>query len=289
MHKSLQFFKSLFFLLYVFILFYLLLKREYITTLLDIPSIIIPSITFVGFLFIGIRYIHNKLEIHKTEYEFTSVVNHVFRTPITSILWSAKEIEKDITINERLEYLRNINTGANKVLDILEIFAGIKDLNNSVGYKFEATSIRVLIEETLAKYRNEITKKSITFQIPTFKDIPLLTIDLKKIKFVIDAIIENTIFYTKENGKILIDAIADKHKLTIYISDNGMGLDSTEKRRIFSKFYRSHRAVVMNPDGMGLKLYLSKIIIKRHNGKIYAKSKGIEEGTTFILELPFHR
>jgi signal transduction histidine kinase len=49
------------------------------------------------------------------------------------------------------------------------------------------------------------------------------------------------------------------------------------------------RAVLMNPDGMGLKLYLSKQVIARHKGRIYAKSKGVNRGTTFFVELPLKK
>ena len=105
----------------------------------------------------------------------------------------------------------------------------------------------------------------------------------------IDTIVENAIFYTKQDGKILIDCISNSQKLILYISDTGIGLELIDKLRIFSKFYRSPKAKLMNTDGMGLRLYLSRQIIKRHNGKIYAKSNGVNEGTTFFVEIPFRK
>lgn len=287
MQKFIKFLKNLLFLIYFFSLFYLTLKNTEISELLNISNYIIPVIVFVALFFIGMRHVRLKSQIHQTEYEFTSIVSHVFRTPITNILWTAKEIEKDITINERASYLQNIAISANKVLDILDIFSGIKDIRSTVGYKFEATSIRDIVEKSMAKYKEAIAKKNITFQVSTFKDIPLLTLDTKKISFVIESLIENAIWYSPDNGKVLIDSIAYKDKLNIYISDNGIGLDLKDKYKIFSKFYRGKRAASLYPDGTGLRLYLSKIIIKRHHGKIYAKSKGIDKGTTLIIELPF--
>jgi len=62
-----------------------------------------------------------------------------------------------------------------------------------------------------------------------------------------------------------------------------------EQLSMFKRFYRSKRAVLMNPDGMGLKLYLSKQIIKRHRGTIYATSPGVDKGTKFSIELPFSK
>jgi two-component system sensor histidine kinase VicK len=114
-------------------------------------------------------------------------------------------------------------------------------------------------------------------------------VDLNKISFVIDTIIENAIYYTKQDGKILIDCITNPKKLTLFISDTGIGLSFINKIMIFSKFYRSKQAKLMNTDGMGLRLYLSRQIIKQHHGKIYSKSNGLNEGTTFFVELPFRK
>ena len=279
---------NILFIIYFFSLYYLLLKSEYINNMLGLPTYVIPILTFLVFVFISKNYVKLNLNKHKSEYEFTSIVNHVFRTPITSILWSTKEIEKDITINERLSYLQNITTSANKVLDILDIFAGIQDIRSTVGYKFEATSVRDMVEKAMVKYKEEISKKNITFQVSTFKDVPLITLDTKKIGFVIESVIENAIIYSQTGGKVIIDCISDKGKLSIYVADSGIGLDTKDKYKIFSKFYRGKRAASLYPDGTGLRLYLAKIILKRHSGKIYAKSKGVDKGTTIIIELPYH-
>ena len=100
---------------------------------------------------------------------------------------------------------------------------------------------------------------------------------------------ENAIIYTKKDGQITIDCISNSNKLTLFISDTGIGLGFLDKMMIFSKFYRSIQAKLMNTDGMGLRLYLSKEIIKRHNGKIYVKSKGLNKGSTFYIEIPFNK
>ena len=96
-------------------------------------------------------------------------------------------------------------------------------------------------------------------------------------------------FFSKD-GKILMDCIVQKNgKLLFYITDTGMGLTFYDKMRIFSKFFRSKKAVLAYPDGTGLRLYLSKQIIKLHGGKIYAKSEGENKGSAFFIELPLSR
>jgi signal transduction histidine kinase len=226
---------------------------------------------------------------NRLETEIISIVNHAFRTPLTNIMWNSKELEKNLPQNEKFLYLQNLNNSANKILNVIDVLTGIKNVKNTSGYFFEAISIREIVEKSIKKYSDKITKKNLTFQVSVFKDIPLLTLDLKKISFVIDTIIENAISYTKKDGKILIDCISNNKKLILYISDTGIGLGVLDKLMIFSKFYRNKRAKLMNTDGMGLKLYLSRQIIKRHKGEIYARSNGIDEGTTFFIELPFRK
>jgi signal transduction histidine kinase len=273
--------------LYIVVIFYFYLNREQINLSHNLSNWIIPSIFFISIIYICYKYIFFKIKEDKLEQEIISIINHTFRTPLASIIWYVKELEGNIPQNEKYLYLQNLNNSANKILNIVDILAGIKDVKNTSGYSFQAISIREIVESSIKKYRDIVTKKNITFQMSAFKDMPLLTVDLKKISFVIDTIIENSISYTKKDGKILIDCINDSNKLTFFISDTGIGLSLKDKMLIFSKFYRGKKAGLINTDGMGLRLYLSREIIKRHHGKIYAKSNGKDEGSTFFIDLPF--
>lgn len=289
MSKILKPIKIILSILYIILIFFLIFKKEQITLSYNLPAWIIPSVFFVSILYICYQYIIFTIKEGKLEEEMISIINHTFRTPLTSMLWYIKELERNLPQNERLLYLQNLNNGTNKILSVVDVLVGIKNVMNTSGYFFEAISMREIVEKSMKKYRDKINKKNITFQVSLFKDTPLLTMDLNKISFVIDTIIENAISYTKQDGKILIDCITNPKKLTLFISDTGIGLGLMDKIMIFSKFYRSKQAKLMNTDGMGLRLYLSKQIIKRHHGKIYAKSNGLNEGTTFFIELPFRK
>lgn len=289
MEKFLRIIKSMFWGFYVLGLFYLALYKTEITSLLDLPNMFITILTFLGVIFLIARHISLHMKVRQNEYEFNSIVNHTFRTPLTSVLWFAKEMEKDIPQNERITYLQKINNAVSKVLDLVDLIVGIKDINDTKSYDFKATSLRSIIENVMSKYREAINKKNLDFQISSFKDIPLLTMDLKKITFVIETLVENAVLYTPTNGKVLIDAVLGKNKITIFIADSGIGLSWFERGKMFSKFFRTRKSTLMNPDGVGLKLYLSEKIVARHKGKLYAKSKGHDKGATFFIELPFSR
>lgn len=240
-------------------------------------------------LFIIYKFIKSYIDNHKVEKDFISVVNHAFRTPLTRIVWITKELEGDIPANEKMLHLQGIKNATDKILGMIDTIVGIRNINDRASYDFKSVSIREILEGAIFKNREMITSKNIAFNISPLKDIPSLTVDLKKISFVIEEIIENAIYYTPNAGTISIEATLNSASLFLYISDTGMGLDFKDKLGIFLKFYRNPRAKKINTDGIGLSLYLSKQIIKRHGGSIKAISKGINKGTTFIIELPFHK
>lgn len=287
--KTLKYLKIFFWLIYLLVISFLILKSNYLISTYNLPKSFFPTFYLINFLFIFYKYVVSKIKKENNEKNLLLIINHTFRTPLTNIIWIINELEKNISQNEKINYLQKMNNSASKVISILDIVAGINNIKNTSNYYFEAVSIREIIEESIKKNREAVNKKRITFQVSIFRSMPLLTIDLKKISFVIDTIIENAIAYTKQEGKIIIDCSSDNEKIKILISDTGIGLNFVDKIMIFSKFYRSQKAKRMNTDGVGLRLYLSKLIIKKHQGKIYFRSNGKDEGTTFFIELPFLR
>jgi signal transduction histidine kinase len=284
-----QLVKIFFIILFLFAIFYLALRHEYLTALFNLPIWFIPLVIFIIILYIGYSYLDLYSNKNQIEHEFTTIVNHTFRTPLTRINWISKELEKDLSQNERLTFLQNLNNATSRLIEIVDLIAGIKSIDDKTGYIFQATSLRDIVEKSIVKYREEINKKGLTFQVPTFKDIPMLTADLKKITFVIDSIIENAIIYTLPNSQVSIDCVSNKNKLILSVKDEGPGLTFHDKMRIFSRFFRAKNAILSHPDGMGIRLSLSRQIIARHHGKIYAESKGKNKGTTFFIKLPFRR
>ncbi len=71
----------------------------------------------------------------------------------------------------------------------------------------------------------------------------------------------------------------------IEVKDTGIGISKEETPRIFTKFFRSSRALLHHTDGTGLGLYVSKNIIEQHGGKIWFESVE-NKGTTFFISLP---
>jgi len=235
-----------------------------------------------------IYFLRREFHRNLTEKSFISIVNHTFRTPLTRIKWMSESLTQDISRKEQLDIANNLSNSTNRLLEIVDILAGIKDVYSSATYELKAVSLREMLEEAVKKYSSTLNERKLTLLMPTMHDMPLLSVDTKKISLVINAVIENAIWYSKDGGIIKIAAELKKGELILSIEDDGIGLSWKDRMNLFKRFYRGESAKKMNTDGMGLGLYISKEIIRRHHGRIYAKSKGKNKGTIFYISLPIH-
>ena len=70
------------------------------------------------------------------------------------------------------------------------------------------------------------------------------------------------------------------------IQDNGIGVSKEDASEIFSKFFRTKRAMLVDTEGMGIDLFVAKNIIERHRGTISVSSEGEDKGSIFRVTLP---
>jgi signal transduction histidine kinase len=120
-------------------------------------------------------------------------------------------------------------------------------------------------------------------------DEPILcSIDISLFEMLLMNILTNAIRYNNsETPCIDIEFEKKNKKLLISFSDNGIGLDKADIKKIFKKFYQVGKADNMSARGSGIGLNIVQNIAKIHKGKITAKSSGKGKGTAFILALPF--
>lgn len=116
-------------------------------------------------------------------------------------------------------------------------------------------------------------------------DCVTVSADRDKIGQVITNLISNAVKYSPR-GK-LVEVICSRigNEAQLSIRDEGMGIRTDDKSRLFDRFYRVETSHTQNISGFGIGLYLSAEIIRRHNGKIWVESeKGV--GSTFFFSLP---
>ena len=118
------------------------------------------------------------------------------------------------------------------------------------------------------------------------KDTSLVNIDKLRIREVLENLITNSMKFMDNKKELTFDAITDEKFLTIKIKDTGIGISKKHIKKIFEEFYKADPSRHAHSSGLGLSI--CKRIIKKHGGKIWAESWGIEKGSTFYFTLPIY-
>ncbi|MEW5870847.1 MAG: ATP-binding protein [Chloroflexota bacterium] len=118
-------------------------------------------------------------------------------------------------------------------------------------------------------------------------DTPLACqIDVARIRQLIQNLLGNALRYTPEGGEVLVVLRQSGQQALLTVHDTGMGIAAENLPRVFDRFYRADEARSRELPGTGLGLAIAQAIVQSHGGQILVDSAGLNQGSSFIVELP---
>jgi two-component system phosphate regulon sensor histidine kinase PhoR len=219
--------------------------------------------------------------------DFVANVSHEMKTPLASLIGYFETLldHPTIPLNQRELYLRRSLVQAKKMQALVVDLLQISDLEQGKEIHFVPFSINKLVEETISNYHHKLNKKKQTLEMNLSKSDILVEGDPKGIGIVIDNLLQNAISYTPEEGKIkLYTSDLENEKISVFVKDNGVGIDVKYIDRIFQRFYRVNESRNIHQTGTGLGLSIVKHIIEAHGEHVGVDSKP-GEGSTFWFTL----
>lgn len=280
------FFSSLAILALLFLNFYSHVISTYIPFATPLYIFVFSVLSSVA---LGVYFFNREHDFQVLKYEFVNIVTHKFRTPLTYVTWSVENLKKNQTQEERLESVRQIENAAARLIEMTDILINMAQISEGYAYVFRAESFREIVEKILVEYAPKLREKDIKFNIVMAQDLPLISVDVKRMELVVRVLLENALHYTPKGGMIeIIVKLKGRSAIQFSIADSGIGLSSYERRHIFNVFYRSRAATAADTEGMGVGLFIAKNIVQRHGGHIDVKSAGANKGTVFTFDLPLH-
>ncbi|MDX1949743.1 MAG: HAMP domain-containing sensor histidine kinase [Rickettsiales bacterium] len=228
------------------------------------------------------------IKANNAKSEFLANMSHELRTPMHAIIsYSQMGIDKaeNIEPSKLLKYFNNINTSANRLLNLVN---SLLDLSKLESGKVNLYLDKILISEIADEVLNELESliKSKAIKIKTnYSEIPKIFLDREKIFRVIMNIISNAVKYSSNGTEIEINIYSNAENLFFSVIDNGQGIPENELEYIFDKFAQSSNTKT-GAGGTGLGLAICSEIIKLHNGKIWAENRSDTKGAIFTFTLP---
>jgi signal transduction histidine kinase len=240
------------------------------------------------------KNVNQLLERDKAQTELAANLLHDLRSPLTSLITYV-----ELLLNETFG---NLNAGQKNFLEkamiigdqVFDMLEEINEVFKNDQYTFllkkEDFSLSQLIDEMLLKIWIQADAKNIQIKKDISKNLPAIYGDPFQIQRVFINLLGNSIKYCPDNSKITIKIKSPPKiakSIEIEIMDNGGGIPETKLRKIFNKHYRMEQIQKIK-EGQGLGLYISKLVIKAHKGKIWATNNK-NGGLSFSFTLPISK
>lgn len=222
----------------------------------------------------------------KCFYILLSTATHDFCTPLNGLNGLLEILTPKLT---EMSCQAELKLAHNCIKRILFYLQGLRFLNNIVANNFHIleneVNVRRAVGETVQLLDYSIKAKKLVVE-EMYNAIPeKLLIDKDKYQQILINILENAIKYSLEGAiKIRVKYNYSKEALSTSVEDNGIGIDEEDAKDLFKLFRRNHSTDALNPQGLGLGLYLAKKISKRLGGHIKVESKK-GAGTKFTFHI----
>jgi signal transduction histidine kinase len=231
--------------------------------------------------------------LEKLRQEFTAMMVHELRAPLTAVRWSSEALLKNLSgAKAQLEAAKvrdsvstidiaatNMLELVNDLLDVAKIEAGKFDLN------LQEYDIVSIINEQVKAFQPQAEAKHLVITITA---PPRLSVkcDRVRISQVLGNLFSNSIKYT-DSGQISVNVTPEpkSKRVVIAVKDSGIGVSRDDLSVLFSKF-KQLKSFDSSRKGTGLGLVVSKGIVEAHGGQIWAESAGENLGSTFSFSLP---
>jgi signal transduction histidine kinase/CheY-like chemotaxis protein len=216
---------------------------------------------------------------------FLANVSHEVRTPMNGVLGMADLLARTRLTEEQREYVETINEAAglqltllNDLLDSAKIEAGKLTLENI------AFSPEALCAELHRAFRISARRKGLQLELRIGQTIPTMMGDPLRLKQILSNLLNNALKFTQA-GAVVLAAGYEAGRLTISVTDSGIGIPQSVQAGLFQKFTQADSSTTRRFGGTGLGLSICKDLTDLMGGSIECKSTA-GAGTTFIVQLP---
>lgn len=230
---------------------------------------------------------YKKLDMLKSE--FVSTVSHDLRAPLTLMRGYATMLTMIGTMNDQQkEFVSKILSSADQMGTLIDNLLDLGRIEAGLGLKIEKVQVAFIINDVIEAFRPQAVNKQITLDIELDHDLEPIEVDITLLRQAMANLVDNALKYTSGGGSVLIRANQAGGNQHISVTDDGLGIATTDQARLFEKFYRARRKESLSIKGTGLGLAIVKSIAEQHGGTVTLESK-LGVGSTFTITIPIEQ
>ncbi len=256
-----------------------------------VPIIIFSIVLLFVFAFSAIVILRQK-KLSDMKNDFINNMTHELKTPVSTISLASQMLtDGDVRKTpESVGQICSVINDESKRLGLLVekvLQMSLFDRDKKSTLSFSDCDMHTVIETVAGSFRLKVSSCGGQLQTELKAENPMVLGDEMHLVNVIFNLLDNAVKYRSEERdlQLCISTRNENDQLVVEVSDNGMGIQKENLKKIFDRFYRVPSGNVHNVKGFGLGLAYVGNIIGRHNGTIQAESE-YKTGTKFIIHLP---
>ena len=223
--------------------------------------------------------------------EFVYIISHELKQPAIAIKGYLADIFARYSgklNSESREILNLTRVNSERLGKLLDDLLDISQIEKgSLHIKMVDVALRPIISEVLSTLLLDAHSKRISLVQQGAEEVAAKA-DVDRLKEVLTNLVSNSIRYTPEGGKVVVELRKEGGFAKILVTDNGIGISDEDQTHLFEKFYRADNEQTRVVKGSGLGLFITKQLVEKMGGQVGVTSKK-EEGTTFYFTLPRYR
>ncbi len=217
--------------------------------------------------------------------EFLGIASHELKTPLTSVKAYMQLIQKEIEKKNDDKLAQYVEKATNNIDKLSQIISDLLDVSRIQSGMLKLSVSRFNFDELLDEVTEGMQYTSYNHEIYLKqKSGAYVVADRTRLEQVMINFLSNAIKYSPKGGEIIVRADVSEGKLHFSVQDFGIGISDENKKYVFDKYFRV-QAPVEEFSGVGIGLFISSEIIKRHNGEVWVESQE-GEGSTFHFKIP---
>ena len=217
--------------------------------------------------------------------EFAANVSHELKTPLTSIKGFTDMLSSGMVRDpeDQKRFITMIGVEVDRLIELINDVLKISELESvMIPQPEDRADVRQVAEESREALKQAAEQGGISVNITGSGGVVAMA--PARLRELLTNLIENGIKYNEPGGRVDVSVEPAGGKVTIRVSDTGIGIPEECQERIFERFYRVDKGRARKTGGTGLGLSIVKHIVLVYGGKIYLDSVP-GKGTTFTVEL----
>jgi PAS domain S-box-containing protein len=252
----------------------------------------------------------NELALGETKAQmdtFLGIASHELKTPLTSLKLSLQSSQRQLRkltpeksgdgatrddaglrsaaeqLGRTAHQMERLESLVNDLVDVSRIQAGKLEL------KTESVDLLAIVHEAVEEQQEAVPERRLRLQLPSELSATVV-VDAGRIEQVVTNYLTNALKYSPADRVVEIGVALEPGQARVWVRDQGPGLPESELEHIWERFHRAQGVEVQSGTGvgLGLGLYISRMIVERHDGQVGVQT-ALGHGATFWFTLPLNR